>query len=357
MSKFVKKAAPVLGAIGGSLLLPGIGTALGSSLGAGATTASILGSSALGGAIGGGIGGGISGGGLKGVGLGALGGAAFGGAGSLAGSAGSAAGITSHAGQAALKSGIQGAALGTTTGDPKNIALGAALGGAGGYLSAGGSVPGLGSAAGADLATTTGNAAMQGPTLGSGTLGTLTQATGGAQPMKLGSLLQAGGKALAYGQGQEDIDEMQQLMARQAGLAEQQFQPYAQAGQQALGNLQAPDMEALQNDPGYQFRLQQGQQALDRSLASRGLGQSGAALKAAQRYGQGLADQTYNDYFGRQSQIAGMGLNSAGGLGSIFGGLGNAQAAAIRAQIENRNRLLGGLGSTGILGGLGGIFG
>ena len=161
--------------------------------------------------------------------------------------------------------------------------------------------------------------------------------------MKLGSLLNAGGKLLSYSQGQDDIDDIQNILAQQSKAAQAQFQPYAQAGQTALANLQAPALEALQNDPGYQFRLQQGQQALDRSLAARGLSQSGAALKAAQEYGQGLADQTYNDYFSRQAQLANLGYGGASGLGSLNIGLGDAQAAALRAQIENRNNLLGGL--------------
>ena len=45
------------------------------------------------------------------------------------------------------------------------------------------------------------------------------------------------------------------------------------------------------NNPAYQFQLKQGQQALDRSSAARGMGYSGAQMKAAQEYGQGLASQ------------------------------------------------------------------
>lgn len=163
--------------------------------------------------------------------------------------------------------------------------------------------------------------------------------------MQLGSLLQAGGKLLSYDQGQDDIEEMRRLMEMQAGRAEQQYAPYSQAGQTALANMQAPSQEALEADPGYQFRLQQGQQALERSLAARGLGQSGAALKAAQEYGQGLADQTYNDYFNRQAQLANLGYGAAANLGNIYLDQGDAAAMAARAEAENRNRLYGGLGS------------
>ena len=163
--------------------------------------------------------------------------------------------------------------------------------------------------------------------------------------MKLGSLLQAGGNLFSYGQGQSDIEEMRRMMEAQAARAEAQYQPYSQAGQQALTNLQGPSLEALQADPGYQFRLQQGNQALERSLAAQGLSGSGAALQAAQEYGQGLANQTYNDYFARQNQIANYGYGAASGLGNIYGGLGNAQAAAQLAEIENRNRAFGSLGN------------
>jgi len=305
MSSFFKKALPVIGAIAGSALLPGVGTALGAGI-----------SSGVGGAIGGGLGGLASGGGLKSAGLGALGGYAFGAAPGLGEAAGGALGVTSNAGLGALTSGIQGAGLGLATGDPSNALLGAGLGAAGGYLTSGGSVPGLGSLPGSTLDTATGVAGLQGPTQGSGILGSLGSLTGGASPMKLGSLLQAGGSLLGYGQGQSDIEEMRRMMEAQAARAEAQYQPYSQAGQQALTNLQGPSLEALQADPGYQFRLQQGNQALERSLAAQGLSGSGAALQAAQEYGQGLANQTYNDYFARQNQIANYGYGAASGLGN-----------------------------------------
>jgi hypothetical protein len=319
MGKVLKKAAPIIGTIGGSLI-PGVGPIIGP-------------------AIGGALGGAVSGGGLKGAALGALGGAAFGAAPAIG-----AASDLGSVGTAALTKGVQGAALGGIGGGAKGALLGAGLGGLGGFLSAGGAIPGLGSLPGAPL-----SGGLQGPTQGSGILGkfgSLTGATGagGAQPMKLGSLLQTGGKLLGYSQGQDSIDDMRRILEEQAMRAEGQFAPYSQAGQVALANLQAPNLEALQNDPGYQFRLQQGNQALERSLAARGLGQSSAALKAAQEYGQGLADQTYNDYFGRQAQLANFGYGSASGLGSIYAGLGNAQAAALRAQMENTNKLYGGLG-------------
>lgn len=94
--------------------------------------------------------------------------------------------------------------------------------------------------------------------------------------------------------------------------AQADLQPYQQTGLQANtqlqnalsggtlgGNFTPGD---LTQDPGYQFALSQGNQALDRKQAAAGNYYSGQALKEAQTYGQGLADQTYNDAYNRWLQ-------------------------------------------------------
>lgn len=58
-------------------------------------------------------------------------------------------------------------------------------------------------------------------------------------------------------------------------------------------------MADFQKDPGYQFRMDQGQQALERSAAARGGLLSGAALKDTARFSQGLASQEYQSAFDR----------------------------------------------------------
>lgn len=55
----------------------------------------------------------------------------------------------------------------------------------------------------------------------------------------------------------------------------------------------------FQTDPGYQFRLQQGQQGLERSAAARGGLLSGAAIKDAMNYNQGMGSQEYANAFNR----------------------------------------------------------
>lgn len=58
-------------------------------------------------------------------------------------------------------------------------------------------------------------------------------------------------------------------------------------------------MADFQADPGYQFRMDQGQQALERSAAARGGLLSGAALKDTARFAQGLGAQEYQSAFDR----------------------------------------------------------
>jgi hypothetical protein len=99
-------------------------------------------------------------------------------------------------------------------------------------------------------------------------------------------------------------------------------------------------MADFQNDPGYQFRLDQGQQALERSAAARGGLLSGAALKDTARFSQGLASQDYQAAFDRfQSNrtnklnpllsLAGAAQTASGALGSAGQNYANGAGAAL----------------------------
>lgn len=82
-------------------------------------------------------------------------------------------------------------------------------------------------------------------------------------------------------------------------------------------------LEILRSSPGYQFRLEQGQDALNKSLAARGLTYSGQAIKEAQRLGQGLADQTYQDYLNDLTRQSAAGQQAAGVAGGYEQDKGN----------------------------------
>lgn len=92
-------------------------------------------------------------------------------------------------------------------------------------------------------------------------------------------------------------------------------------------------MADYQADPGYAFRLSEGQKAIDRSAAARGGTQSGAALRAATRYGQDMGSQEYGNAYNRYqtnrtNQLAPLGSlmtsgqNAAAGAGAAAGQYG-----------------------------------
>lgn len=67
----------------------------------------------------------------------------------------------------------------------------------------------------------------------------------------------------------------------------------------------------LTQDPGYQFQLTEGNKAADRANLARGNYFSGEALREAQQFGQGLADNTYSAAFNRALQGRNAGLQGA----------------------------------------------
>jgi hypothetical protein len=75
------------------------------------------------------------------------------------------------------------------------------------------------------------------------------------------------------------------------------------AGNQ-LAAMTAPGAKFDSSDPSYQFRFDQGQQAVQRSGAAKGLQGSGNILMALQDYGQGAASQEYQAQFNRLSSLA-----------------------------------------------------
>lgn len=100
---------------------------------------------------------------------------------------------------------------------------------------------------------------------------------------------------------------------------------------------QADAMKYFYTSPDYQFRLSEGQKAIDRSAASRGMLLSGAQLKASDRFGQETASGEYGNYVNRLLAAAGMGQTATGTGAGITaragaGAAGNvAQAGAQRA--------------------------
>lgn len=75
-------------------------------------------------------------------------------------------------------------------------------------------------------------------------------------------------------------------------------------------------------DPGYAFRLSEGNKALERSAAARGLQLSGSMLKGLTRFNQGEASQEYTNAFNRYQ------VNRANQLNPLQSLLGAGQSSA-----------------------------
>jgi hypothetical protein len=204
----------------------------------------------------------------------------------------------------------------------------------------------------------TGKAAESGGGLFSGIFG------GGAS-----SYAPAIGGAVSYLANKKALNDL-----TSAGAQGQAYlNPYLQSGQQANdalstqlglnGNTSAAGYGSLTKpfsasdftaDPGYQFRLEQGQKELDRQQAARGGFFSGGAIKEGQDFSQGLADQAYNDAYNRYTQNqnnayqklagqAGVGLNAADQSASLAGNIGSAKANSTVSGANTFNSLLASL--------------
>jgi hypothetical protein len=169
------------------------------------------------------------------------------------------------------------------------------------------------------------------------------------------SLIQSNAASKAAGTQAEAADKsgaLEEKMYRE-NVARQK--PFYEAGVNALPELvQASrytpfSMSQFQADSGYGFRLSEGQKALERSAAARGGLISGAATKAATRYGQEMASNEYTNAFNRYQQerqarlgplqsltgtaqttantIGAAGTTMAGNVGEAYLGAANARAS------------------------------
>ena len=146
---------------------------------------------------------------------------------------------------------------------------------------------------------------------------------------------------------QATAEQRRQFDINQANQA-----PWLAAGKNALAQLNGGNFDVSQT-PGYQFRLSEGLNALDRTAAARGGLMSGAALKAATRYGQDYASNEYTNAYNRIASQAGLGQTAANNLGAygqqyasnignILGQGANAAASGYVGSANAWNQALGG---------------
>lgn len=156
------------------------------------------------------------------------------------------------------------------------------------------------------------------------------------------------------------------------------YEPYSAPGADATRRLadlyglngqfaQGGAFENFRTSPGYEFRFNEGQRALEQGAAARGMLHSGNALTALTNYGQGMASEEYNRYLQGLMAMSGMGQNAANALNQSRMGVlqttaqsrgmqGAAKANAALAQGAGISSLINlGMQAFGMAGGFPGI--
>lgn len=126
----------------------------------------------------------------------------------------------------------------------------------------------------------------------------------------------------------------------------------------AIGNmLYGTDTSAFdnfRNNTGYDFQMDQGVRALQNSAFAGGSGNSGATMKAITKFGQNLANTSYQSYMDNLFKQANLGL----GAGGLLANAGQYSVGDSSSSSKSKNGLgaeIGGLGSA--IGGVGSVLG
>lgn len=177
----------------------------------------------------------------------------------------------------------------------------------------------------------------------------------------------------ASGQYVKALQQAQQSLQGSEDRGLQNFQPYLSTGSTAAkslgsllgtpgqglltpwtGKFTAPTAAQAEATPGYQFQLQQGENAMQNSAAAGGGLLSGRTLASLNNYAQGTASENYqnvfnnaltqyqsgyntflnnqNNTYSRLMGASGQGLQAAGGAGSLISGIGGDIASLYGAQ-------------------------
>jgi hypothetical protein len=126
--------------------------------------------------------------------------------------------------------------------------------------------------------------------------------------MLVGSLASAG--VAAYSASQQGS-----IAGQQEGMAQTVFGEQQGYAQQLASLINNPS--SVTSLPGYQFNFGQGTDAVTREMASSGFSGSGNEAIALTQYGQGNAQNTFNQYASLLSSLAGLSspVNPTGALG------------------------------------------
>lgn len=204
--------------------------------------------------------------------------------------------------------------------------------------------------------------------------------------MPWGVAAAAVGAAGSYAAANKAADGQANASAGNNALSQSQFdraealnRPFHETGTRAntiMDRQLQGDFSDFYESPGYQFRLNQGQNLIENSALAGGMGFSGRSAKSLIDYGQGMASNEYGNYVNQLNNLASRGQNAANQTGyagqnmtnsmmsnnqlasdargsaylaqgdivsGLAGGIGNAfQQSGYRPQVNQQNANLGG---------------
>ena len=157
----------------------------------------------------------------------------------------------------------------------------------------------------------------------------------------IGGVIGAAGSILGANKQAGAAQDATNLQRQQFRQTQQNLAPWLTSGQQALGQLdvglglgpntgqagygslmQPFGLQQFQASPAYQFNLQQGQQAIDKGAAARGMYYAPQTLQDLGKYQQGLASNEFQNAFQNYQQQQG------NQFGRLFAQSGTGQNAA-----------------------------
>lgn len=184
-------------------------------------------------------------------------------------------------------------------------------------------------------------------------LGT-TGVDGAGQPGYWAIVDQAGNIVRGFAPG-SDLQTVNQLIGPSSRAPTVSAAPTATPGAAQPGNALDAFM-AYTKTPFYQFPLEQGQLALDRTAAAKGLLLSGGQLKDSIAYNQGYASQGFGNYLAGLRDLAGLGQNSSVMTGTLGNSAGGNMITGANGVLSGFNSL-GATQASGIVGGTNAITG
>lgn len=116
-------------------------------------------------------------------------------------------------------------------------------------------------------------------------------------------------------------------------------------GQKTASPAMTPGYSGFEASPGYQFRMDQGLKAIERSAAARGGLRSGATMKSLNDYAQGTASSEFENYANRLAALAGVGQTATNATSAAGQNMANNVSANTMAAGQARSSVYANTGS------------